>query len=507
MHITRARRMTLATTALFFTTIVGSLAIGTPSAFGATTDAGNSTVAATPPTVTADGTQSTITVTLLDAAHAPVVGDTVTLAPDGGSSDISAASGPSDAGGVVTFTVSDTVAETVTYTATDTSVPVDITETAAVAFTAGPTDADQSTVIADPTTVFADGATTSIITVTLLDANDNPVAGDVVSLAPDGGSSIISAPSGPSAADGTVTFTVSDAADETVTYTATDTSVPVDITETAVVTFTGPTDAGESTVTASPTSVVADGTATSTVTVTLLDASDRPVVGASVTLTPSGGSSVVSAASGPSDANGVVTFTVSDAVAEDVTYTATDTSAGVAITETAAVSFTAVTPPPPPPTPAPGYWLVAADGGIFTHGDAAFFGSQGATHLNSPIVGMASTPDGGGYWLVAADGGIFTHGDAAFFGSAGRARTSTRRSSAWRRRPTVAATGSWRPTVASSPTVTPPSSAPRARRTSTRRSSAWRPRPTVAATGSWRPTVASSPTVTPPSSAPRAPRT
>ena len=30
---------------------------------------------------------------------------------------------------------------------------------------------------------------------------------------------------------------------------------------------------------------------------------------------------------------------------------------------------------------------------------------------------MASTPDGGGYWLVASDGGIFTFGDAAFYGS------------------------------------------------------------------------------------------
>jgi hypothetical protein len=31
---------------------------------------------------------------------------------------------------------------------------------------------------------------------------------------------------------------------------------------------------------------------------------------------------------------------------------------------------------------------------------------------------MAATPDGGGYWLVASDGGIFTFGDAKFFGSA-----------------------------------------------------------------------------------------
>ena len=66
-----------------------------------------------------------------------------------------------------------------------------------------------------------------------------------------------------------------------------------------------------------------------------------------------------------------------------------------------------------------GYWLVASDGGIFTFGDARFFGSTGAVALNHPIVGMASTPSGGGYWLVASDGGIFSFGDAGFFGSTG----------------------------------------------------------------------------------------
>ena len=66
-----------------------------------------------------------------------------------------------------------------------------------------------------------------------------------------------------------------------------------------------------------------------------------------------------------------------------------------------------------------GYWLVAADGGVFSFGDAIYYGSTGALHLNQPIVGMAATPDGKGYWLVAADGGIFTFGDASYFGSTG----------------------------------------------------------------------------------------
>jgi hypothetical protein len=72
------------------------------------------------------------------------------------------------------------------------------------------------------------------------------------------------------------------------------------------------------------------------------------------------------------------------------------------------------------PTPdGKGYWFVASDGGIFAYGDAGFFGSMGGKPLNKPIVGMAATPDGNGYWLVASDGGIFSFGDAGFFGSTG----------------------------------------------------------------------------------------
>jgi hypothetical protein len=73
-------------------------------------------------------------------------------------------------------------------------------------------------------------------------------------------------------------------------------------------------------------------------------------------------------------------------------------------------------------TPTPdgkGYWEVASDGGIFSFGDAQFYGSTGGIKLNQPIVGMAATPTGGGYWLVAKDGGIFAFGNATFYGSAG----------------------------------------------------------------------------------------
>ena len=65
-----------------------------------------------------------------------------------------------------------------------------------------------------------------------------------------------------------------------------------------------------------------------------------------------------------------------------------------------------------------GYWMVASDGGIFSFGDAAFFGSTGAVRLNAPISGMAATPTGRGYWMTATDGGAFSFGDAAFRGAA-----------------------------------------------------------------------------------------
>ena len=150
-----------------------------------------------------------------------------------------------------------------------------------------------------------------------------------------------------------------------------------------------------------------------------------------------------------------------------------------------------------------GYWEVASDGGIFTFGDAAFYGSEGGRPLNAPIVGLAATPDGGGYWEVASDGGIFAFGDATFYGSEGGQPLNAPGRRNRRLPPMVAATGRSPPTAASSRSVTPRSTAPRVADRSTRRSSGWRPRPMAAATGRSPPTAASSRSVTPASTAPR----
>jgi len=66
-----------------------------------------------------------------------------------------------------------------------------------------------------------------------------------------------------------------------------------------------------------------------------------------------------------------------------------------------------------------GYWEVASDGGIFTFGDADFYGSPPGQGIasQSPVVGMLTSPQGAGYWLVSSAGGVFAYGDAVYLGS------------------------------------------------------------------------------------------
>ena len=64
-----------------------------------------------------------------------------------------------------------------------------------------------------------------------------------------------------------------------------------------------------------------------------------------------------------------------------------------------------------------GYWLGAADGGVFSY-HAPFHGSAGGTRLDAPVTGITATPSSGGYWLLGADGGVFTYGNAPYHGTA-----------------------------------------------------------------------------------------
>ncbi len=71
-----------------------------------------------------------------------------------------------------------------------------------------------------------------------------------------------------------------------------------------------------------------------------------------------------------------------------------------------------------------GYWLAAADGAVYSFGDAVSYGSVSGSYGNlsgaslpSRVVAMAATPDGRGYWLAAADGAVYSFGDAVSYGN------------------------------------------------------------------------------------------
>ena len=204
----------------------------------------------------------------------------------------------------------------------------------------GAVSAGTSTVVANPTSVVADGSSISTITATLKDALSNPVSGKTVSLAAGSGSSTVTTISATTNASGQASFTAKDAVIESVTYTAKDTTDNTTVTQTATVNFTvGPVNAGTSTVIANPTSVIADSSSTSTITVTLKDASSRPVSGKAVSVTVGSGSSTVNTISGTTNASGQATFTVQDTTPENVTYTGKDVTDNITITQTATVNF------------------------------------------------------------------------------------------------------------------------------------------------------------------------
>lgn len=65
------------------------------------------------------------------------------------------------------------------------------------------------------------------------------------------------------------------------------------------------------------------------------------------------------------------------------------------------------------PTPdGAGYYLIGADGGVFTFGDAHFFGSAVPSHPASSVVAMTLVPDGSGYWLATGSGQVIPFGSA-----------------------------------------------------------------------------------------------
>ncbi|MHB1887308.1 MAG: Ig-like domain-containing protein, partial [Acidimicrobiales bacterium] len=335
-------------------------------------NANNST---TPPTssevsLTADGTSTaTITISLYDQFGNAVTDQAISLQPieptppapsenlsqvvitpvdppgsgslcdQGPSSEVAGVSCTggyfSSSPGATQFRVTDTRAQVVSFEITDltdgyvlpyTSYPLDAPNIPVVEFLAGPVCSVPpsattpnphpcSTVTPPSATVIANGSSSGLIAVSLVDNQGNPEVGKVVTLSGNTGShskitavnpqsevSTLQADGCPYSAstglvagttdcNGMAYFAVSDATVETVTYTATDTTDGVtlsDPTQQPVITFiAGSVSASSSQVSVSPSTVVGDGQGVALVTVTAEDATGHLLDGETVTLNTS----------------------------------------------------------------------------------------------------------------------------------------------------------------------------------------------------------------------------
>jgi len=203
-------------------------------------NAGLSTVVAVPTSVQADGVSlSTVTVTLKDATGNGVPGKLVTIASSRGAVDtIATVSGTTNASGQATFTVKSSTQGSSVITATDVTDSIIVTQTATISFISAGASAANSTLVASPTTVQADGTSFSTLVVTLKNSIGNPVAGKVVTIASSRPlSDTITTVSGTTNAAGQATFTVKSVYVGSSVYTATDTTDAVVVTQTATVNF------------------------------------------------------------------------------------------------------------------------------------------------------------------------------------------------------------------------------------------------------------------------------
>jgi cytoskeletal protein CcmA (bactofilin family) len=198
----------------------------------------------------------------------------------------------------------------------------------------GPPSATESKITASPTSLTADGVSTTTLTVTARDAQGNPIAGTAVTLSANGSDNTFGpvGGSGTTNASGVFTTTLASTLAQTETITATEGSAQ----ETTTVTFAaGPPSATTSIIAANPTTVRLDGTATTTLTVTVKDAQGNPVGGTAVTLTASGSDNTFLRVGGMTNASGVFTTTLASTLAQTETVTATEGSAQ----ETTTVTF------------------------------------------------------------------------------------------------------------------------------------------------------------------------
>ncbi|MBV8980370.1 MAG: Ig-like domain-containing protein, partial [Acidimicrobiia bacterium] len=305
---------TTAGTQNIFATAIGATVSKTLTQFGPATTVH---LQLTKGSITADGVDSSsASATVTDSGGRAVTDETVTFSTTGhanmcGSNSTSKAV-TSNTNGVYGCVITTTQAEAQTIKAQTSAATNPPSDTAPLTATPGP--AANVGVVLNPTSITADGVSTSTATATVTDAHGNRIKGDSVAFAATGGASA-GAPTDNNDGTYTATVTSSTTAGQS-TVTATDSSVNPSKAGMATLTMT-PGPAASVALSLTPSSLPADGSSTSTAKATVTDAHGNLVTNETVTITTSGDAQV-----------GTVTNN------HDGTYTATITASKTADTET-----------------------------------------------------------------------------------------------------------------------------------------------------------------------------
>ena len=341
-------------------------------------DAGNTTLSIAPtsgPSVVANGTSTfTIIVTVKDAKGnlmKNLAG--VSLSADGANNTFNPASpsGSTDTNGQFTVTLASIKAQTKNLTATvnKTLTAGTISETGTATFIAGPPTLANTTLTASPATLVADGAATTTLTLTLLDAQGNAAThcGLQSPTTSDQGTGRDTF-GGTTAAGNVYTNALKSTlanASKIVSWQLYLTCGGAPMTKTISLNFTaGPANSGTSTITPAPTvSVTTDSPNNSVgVVATFLDTTTNPISG-NATVAVSGSGNTFPA-SGALDVNGRFSFSLSSTKAE--TKTVQVTASGLTLSTT--IKFTIGVPS----LAASSLAVTPASGGILANGAQSY---------------------------------------------------------------------------------------------------------------------------------------
>ena len=308
-----------------------------------------SEIAASPPSIAANGVStSTLAVQLKDALGNLVTTctDTVAFTLNAGTQGVPAVSVTGCSAGMYTGTVTSPVlvgSGTFGFTINGSAAVA----TATVSYVAATPSTSASTIVATPTSIVANGSSTSVLRVQLVDASSNPIntCTNTVAFTLNGGTQGTPSVGAASCTAGIYTGTVTSptAVGSGIFGFTINGSAAV---ATASVSYTaGPPSTSASTIVASPTSIIANGTATSTLTAQLKDASGNSIATCAntVAFTLNSGTQGSPAVGAGACSAGVYTATVTAPTAVG-SGTFGFTINGSAATATAAVNYTAGLP-------------------------------------------------------------------------------------------------------------------------------------------------------------------